>query len=572
MAYRKLMIGAISALVATGCSTAVVDRAEETAKAEREEVSSEMERKGRFGGDVLEVEDSKWFGGTAYKLNERDRVPSFFSDPAPFSQADPIPFPEIMTTIGREYGVRIDLSSDAIAYLGGDPEDISSGEDAPPSPLSGPGFSDSTDVPAPGGSGEGEGEGGDADTGGGGANPTMPLTLAESGIPGDSVRIALDHEGDLGGLLDRVTSRANLHWRWERDRIVVFRHDTKTFTLDLLPGTSSFSSEVRSAVQPSSEGDDNASTLSQHETSIEAEPESAFGSVRETVESLLSNTGSYSVTEKTGTVTVTDTPDVLEKVTEYVESINEISTQRIAVRTEVYDIELDEQGSAGIDWNAVYNQAGDMSDSLRAALETSFNGNSTDSPVSGEVEVIDPSSPWMGSQAFLNLMGEYADISLKTTSTVYTVNGEPVPVQVVDKQSYLAAVESEVTENGTSFALDPGVVTSGITMNVLPRRLSDGDVLMQMVMDISQLNGIEEFSAGDSALQLPNQSTKNFLQRVILDSGEPLMISGFERTENRSETRSFGGRDSWMAGGNRSGGERRVMTMVVITPYLISDR
>ena len=115
---------------------------------------------------------------------------------------------------------------------------------------------------------------------------------------------------------------------------------------------------------------------------------------------------------------------------------------------------------------------------------------------------------------------------------------------------------------------------SGFSMSVNPRVMSDGKVSMRFAVDMSQLNEIVDFSVGDkndgSKIQLPDKTSKNFVQRVTVGSGQTMMIAGFERAEVNAKTTSLAGKNSWFAGGSRSGGNKKVMTMILLTPYIMA--
>ncbi|MCP1674268.1 type IVB pilus formation R64 PilN family outer membrane protein [Natronocella acetinitrilica] len=540
---------ALAAIAASGCSTTGMDRADREIASRSAEVSRDMAQGRELRRSSVEVSDSVFFSATPFKIEERDRLPGFFSEAAPFRQVEPVSFQEIIGEIGDAKGIRIELSEDAIATLRGmTPEQIEAvnpaGTDGIGSAMNDLERSMGDNFLAP-------------------PVSEIPRLPGERGLAGSEVKMTIDHRGNLAGLLDRITSRANLYWRWNHDHVTIFRHDHRVYTVDILPGTSSFTSQVQAAVGPGASG--GTSQLGNQASVVTINPPNQYESIREAIESLLSETGSFSLSEKTGMLTVNDTPMVQAKVERYIKQTNAEATQRIAVRTEIYDIVLNDQGSAGLDWDALYRGSSRVSGNIASSFT---------SPAEAllGLELTRAGSGWEGSQAFISMLREYADVSLVTTSTSYTTNGEAVPVQVVDSQAYLASVSSSVDEGGTrSYTLETGVTSSGITMNVLPRRLSTGKIMMQMAMDMRQLNNLATFQAGDTQIQLPEESNKNFLQRVVLDSGQPLMISGFERTENTSNTRSFGARTIWPFGGSRSGGERRIMTMIVITPYVISD-
>jgi len=429
----------------------------------------------------VSMQDDLWVGGGAIQLTDRDVLPDFFTRSMSVHQPEPVPFQEIVSRLSAEFGTRIVMAPDAIEHL------------------------------------------------------------KSSALGSSSVMFTLQHTGSVASILDLVTSKANLFWRWENNQVTLYRHITRTFVIDSLPGQSSFSASVGNASE-------NDSSFSQS-TAVTSAPASAWENIAVSVTAMISGDGRFALSEQIGTLTITDTPLVVEEVESYIESINSIMGRKIAVRTEVYEVLLEKDGSLGEEWDRMFRGSGSLA---------------MGSPNLG-VNVIGPDSNFNGSGDLIKALSEYTDLSLVTSSSAYTTNGQPVPVQVIDETTYLAARGSQAGADGRpgQSSLTPGVVTSGISMSLLPRVESDGDIMLQVAMDLSQLNGISTFGSGDARIQMPNRSSKSFLQRVSLRSGETLMLSGFERTDTRSGVGSNSGRGLWGLGG-----DRKIMTIVMVTPYL----
>lgn len=528
---RRLFVAAPLFLAIAACSSTPgsIYRGEKAASAGRAQVEQTLKDQKPLTSTVA-MKDDLWVGGAAIQLTERDVLPDFFRRQATFYQLDPVSFQEIVSRLSAELGTRVVLAPDAIKHL----RDLEGAND-----------SDTTTAKS------------DQDL----INIAKAIDGSGKGLVGDKVAFTLQHQGTVESLLDLVTSKANLFWRWDKTHITIYRHVTETFVLDALPGKSTFGASVASA---SSNESGSSSSLSSHSTKIDAAPESAYESIAKAVTAMTSGDGRFALSEQVGTLTVTDTPPVIEAIKTYVNEINGMMNRKVAIRTEIYEVMVEDDGTLGMDWEAIY-QSGDKA---RAALATLGSGVAQGLGL----EVIREGSRWNGSKAFISALQEATDLSLVTSSSVYTVNGQPVPVQVVDEHTYLASITSETsTEGGLSnTTLEPGVVTSGVSMSLMPRISSDGDIMMQVAMDLSQLNEITEFGTDAARIQLPSRSTKNFLQRVSLRSGETLMVSGFERTESNAKTSSILGKKAWMLGGKKAGGERKVMTLILITPYLMA--
>lgn len=346
------------------------------------------------------------------------------------------------------------------------------------------------------------------------------------------IQFTIEHAGTVGSVLDQLAAKANLFWKWDNGQITFYRNETKTFIVDLLPGESSFTAVVGNASAQNS-------AAAYHATTISSALGSAWENLALSVASMVSSSGRFALSEQIGTLTITDTPTAIEKVESYVDSVNATTGRKIAVRTEVYEVAVDADGGSWFNWASV--------------LEDS-QGTEQERITGPGVSVIGLQSKFKNTEALMAAVSENARVSLITSSSTYTTNGKPVPVQVIEETTYLASVGNQPGATPNQAVLTPGVISSGLSMSLLPKIESDGDIMMQVTMDISELNGISSFGSGGSKIQLPSKSSKTFLQRASLRSGETLVMSGFESPSSRS--RSLGARQKYM-------------TVILITPYLI---
>ena len=555
MNLKRISLCLAVAQVLSACQTIDAYKADKSVKADASLTSSQIKEHSRMtpSATAVSVVDELWVTGASYRLTDKDTLPAFFNGPAPFYQATPVSFQEMISLISGSLGQKMVVSPDASAFLQGGSSSASGSSTAPVDQATE--FKSAPQIPnefpLPGGK-------------------IISATQTPSFIlPGQNIKFSLRHEGTVASLLDQVTAKVGLSWRWDGSRIVVFRNETKTFVIDALAGKTAFNAEVSSSkTGAGGTTGSNASSLSSHSTKIEAAPKSVWETLEGDLKGMISPDGNLQVSEDMGAVTVTDTPQALERIAEHIEHVNEIIGKRIAIRAEVYEINMSATNSAGIDWNLIFTG----SDTYKVSLKSVF-GQATDSP-SLNMGIISPTSRFSGSQAFLNALGKYTNVSLKTSSSAFTTNGQSVPIQIVDEIHYIESVSSqESTTSGIAptVTITPGVTTQGYSMNVMPKITSAGNVMMQVSVDMSTLNELKEVKLENVQVQLPNRSTKTFMQRVGVGSGETLMISGFERTEDSSGAQGTFGPSAWFAGGTKGSSKKHLMTMILLTPYIMAD-
>lgn len=533
MINKSIFMAGVTIALA-GCATGGINDSANKIESESNMVADVFNASQQYSDESSSVQtvNGIWVAGEAFALSDRDTLPEFFSNPAAYAAYDPVSFQDMVSEISAAIDKRIILTFDAqgvIAELESEAEDRDEGDQA--------------------------------DTAG------SLRSLTSKGLRGSGLLFQLEHAGTIKSLLDAITIKANLFWKYESNSILIFRNETKTFILDSIAGTSEFKATVRSDGEASRGDESGTSGITSLETSVEYKPKDPYIDIKQAFDAIKTQFGSYSISEQTGTVSFTDTPIVLDKVAAYIDQLNAIVNQKISVRTEIYEVTIDDGAEVGLDFSAMYSGSSDFSLSLMNASNTSVAGGL---PLI-DFGIIKSGSDFNGTKAFMNALRSVAKVSLVTTSNVYTTNGQPVPLQVLDTTTYLKERKAILGEEGEIEAVEltPGVTTEGISMTLLPKISSSNDILMQVAMDLSMIKEIKEFGDENGTIQLPARAVKNFLQRVSLESGNTVMISGFERIINRDDTSSLGNSDFWMFGGKKKGGEKRVMTVILLTPYIM---
>lgn len=105
-------------------------------------------------------------------------------------------------------------------------------------------------------------------------------------------------------------------------------------------------------------------------------------------------------------------------------------------------------------------------------------------------------------------------------------------------------------------------------MNVLPHILDQQRLMLQYAGDISSLIRFTEVSDGDVTLRNPEVDTRSFLQRVMMNSGETLVVNGFEQFSMQGSTQGTGASRFMLLGGGAETKQLRRVIVVIIQPII----
>jgi len=388
------------------------------------------------------------------------------------------------------------------------------------------------------------------------------------------------YSGSLTGFMNLVAAYYGVYWKSEGPALRFFLLDSRTFRIAALPGDTRLSSSVDAGANTGGGGGAGAAaggaaggggTATQsgstvNSTGVGFTGLSVWSAIESAIKQMLGPGGKVVASPATGTVTVTDTPAVLERVTEYVADQNTALNRQVSVTVRVLSVELNEGETYGIQWDAVYRKL-----TASSPYAVGFRTAATTAEGVGNLILSAPStssSRWAGSSALLSALSTQGRVTELTSATVVTLNNQPVPVNVGRRVSYLASSSVTQTPNvGSTTALTPGTVSTGFSMTLVPHIVDGKELLLQYSVDLSSLLRMKTISSGGNTIEAPDVSTSSFIQRVRLASNETLVVAGFDQ-DNLSAVAEGVGHPENALMGNRSGSTKRTMLVILIQPVL----
>lgn len=401
-----------------------------------------------------------------------------------------------------------------------------------------------------------------AGTGGGsGARTSLAISPASP--------LSVNYSGTLTGLVNYVAAAYGVSWRMDSGRIKIFRHESRTFRVTALPGDTHLSAQVGSTTSSggsggSGSGGSGGSSAVQAQTGNKSTGAAFSGlsvwkGLETSIKQMLSSNGVVIASPATGTITVTDTPDVVTHVASFLQEQNDSLSRLVSVNVRVLSVQLKDSGSRGINWDAIYNK---VNSSTLLSLRTSF-------PGAGSLILTNRGDgPMAGTKAMIDALATQGRVSEVTSTQLVTMNNQPVPINVGMTRAYVASTSLTQTANvGSTSTITPGMVQTGFAMSLVPHILDPQNVVMQYSMDISSLVGLESFTSGGATIQLPNVASNNFIQRVKLRSGETLVVAGFDQKDQSTSGEGFGNSQNALAG-SQTTKNNQTMMVVLIQPTI----
>ena len=374
-------------------------------------------------------------------------------------------------------------------------------------------------------------------------------------------------KGPLRGLLDMAASRYGVAWRYAKGEIQFYAYDTKTFNIRAVPGSSAIAATVSSSGQGSGgsgQGGSGPGGTNNQSTSVTSDL-SVWTAINEAVTAMLSSKGKVVTSPATGTLTVTDTPEVLKRVENYLDAQNAMLSKQVMITVQVLQVQRNDTEDYSIQWDVIYQDL-----FRRYGLKNTMAAAQGASSLS--LGIISANSKWNGTTAIVNALSEQGTVNLETTASVIALNNQPAPIQTGKSFTYVASSSTTVTPDvGATTEITPGSVNSGFAMHVLPSIQSDGTLFLQFSAELSTLRELRQISSGNTLIEAPDVDVKSFLQRVRMRSGETLILSGFEQTDGNVEYSGVGHAKLPLFGGGWKAGRNKDSLVILVTPIIVGD-
>ncbi len=370
-------------------------------------------------------------------------------------------------------------------------------------------------------------------------------------------KFLLDYAGSLSGLLDYISSLAQVQWKYEGGRIVFYKTQTLTYVVKAFAGEFKITTSLGGG---GGAGGGIAGTVDS--------PTEFWVGFEAGLKTLVSSGAKIAIDRNAGLIVLTDTFSAHEQVEQYLAQVNAQLMRQISLDVEIITVDLNQDGSQGIDWSWVNStlrasgQADTFSFASPPAPATTAGGNT---PFTVKL------NPISGRAAMFQLLQVFGKVSNTYSGIVVTTNRTAAPVAVNNTVAYLASTTPGVSTTGgtTSPGLTPGQVTTGTNVTMLPLILDSNQVLLQAVVRLSSLNSMVRFDSGQGAnqqsIQLPNVGSFTLAQRLVVPTGQTMVMMGYDRVN--STTNTTGATEDITTSKSTTGQKQTIV--VLITPRLL---
>lgn len=389
------------------------------------------------------------------------------------------------------------------------------------------------------------------------------------------------YTGKLSGLLSQVATDLDLLWYYDKNAIVFYETETKTYTLYALGTEISYQTAVQT---------DDGNQVSLESTLKE------WDEVENAISGIIgkADNADFTVSRSLGTITVTAPPSVLSRVGEYIARQNKRLSQLVTIDVKVLQVSISNDSAFGLNLAAAINSASGLNlvanpkNNLASTEASSMNIavlSNTVSAMTGATHMENGNevagaytqdqiqngslSGAAGSNALIQALAKQGKVSLVTNVGVTTRSNRVAPVNNTRTTGYIKRFESRNFTTVESSTVDQDDLETGFSMQLLPNVLENGKILLLFRMSVRELLKMSTQTIGEVTLQLPEVEERSFMQEVIMESGQMLVVSGFEKQSNSDTRYGLGDPDFMALSGSRETSAQRDVLVVILTPQVL---
>ena len=386
--------------------------------------------------------------------------------------------------------------------------------------------------------------------------------------------IVYRHAGQLHHFLDLVASAIGAAWRWDGGRIVFSRFHTRTYRVGLLPGSTQSEltltgSAITTATTIISAGTGQTAAQPSTESAVPGSTQTTrivtrldpWPALTAAVAAMLSPAGEMVASSSLGTITVRDVPAVVDAVGAYITRENTYLTRMVNVEIRLIGIRTDKSTSFAVDWSVI----------LDTTLGLVFQSPETSGPDGAgtlAMRLLRPESPWEGTAAVARALQATNTI---TTDKVFRATGltnTVMPIQITSTDGYTASRTVNVPDNGEPFeSSTAGRITTGTVMQIIPRLMTDRDLLLRIAIDLSTLLGRRDLPGG---VQIPITRQQAIAPAALMRSGDILVLDALSEHVAAFDESGLPTPLPWWAGYSQNISQGRTHLLLLVQPTLLS--
>lgn len=231
----------------------------------------------------------------------------------------------------------------------------------------------------------------------------------------------------------------------------------------------------------------------------------------------------------------------------------------ITFDTYIYEVDLNDQHSTGIQWNQFQFASGKGAVNLMSGTSPLTNGVSVSTLYNAGRFSLNLLSNFLASQGTLKLI---------TQPKISMLEGGSSTFDVGQTTNYVSSIGASTTTSSTQTTVNTSSVLSGVKMT-LTADVENGTIYSKIQLNISELLRLNSFSAMGTTLQLPETSNRDIQTQVRIRPGDSVMLAGINITRDNQDSSGLAGLKNLFLPTSINKERQRTELVIVLRPRVV---
>ncbi|MBF0511859.1 MAG: secretin N-terminal domain-containing protein [Candidatus Omnitrophica bacterium] len=323
-----------------------------------------------------------------------------------------------------------------------------------------------------------------------------------------------------------------------QDDLIITESETRIFNISVPAVDQSFRDETSNESFASSNNNNNTSTTNQQSQDIKVGTKiyyentspklSLWTDLENNIKSIITpQRGSYSLNRTSGSIIVTDKPQVLDKIGDLVSMINESLSRQEGFEIQIIEVTLSSDHEEGIDWNTIAKGVAGLNN---ITASTNFTAQGF---LKGQLLSVSATGPnstsgtaKAGVSMILKALDSMGAVNVVSKPSITVTNMFPCVIQEITSIPYISGTGQTIGNNVTQSNVTTSQVSDGLTMR-LEAKIEDKKTVLNISAALNTLDSMTSVPAGNGlTIQEPQVSTKSITTNVGVEIGQTLILGG----------------------------------------------
>lgn len=271
------------------------------------------------------------------------------------------------------------------------------------------------------------------------------------------------------------------------------------------------------------------------------------------VEVLNTALGTSIMNRSANSLTVIDKPSAVTEIAKKITDYNKFYSKQILLLVSVLRYKESQVNQLGLDWDAVITEG----------ASTIVSGSEFAKQITSGINI------GIGNSTTDLILKSYFSNDknvLSTRADVLTLNGIPTPLSISNEQSYVSSVTTEKDNDNNIDTTTVEVETLVVGFNMMFKASANDDELITINAYISQNELLSLDPFGD--ISLPSTASREFLQSFSVNSGDVVLLTGYEE-QNSREKENSATPYTFLFGGSKDSKNDNTRLVILIEPKII---